>query len=176
MAALEAAVDDVGDDAVARQPAGGRVSRGGRPLPRHDVVARRLGRLRRHPEPDGGLERHGGVGGHQVRVGEDAGADGLAGGPVVVVVGYLDGPAAVVLLPRGARPLGAGLAVVRPRRAALLLLEAVAPGVGPVGRRRPPARRLVRRLRQERRQAPARASARRAPPWCRSPGTRWPPR
>jgi hypothetical protein len=52
------------------------------------VVARGLGRLRRHPEPDGRLEgRHDGVAGHQVRVAEQVDGDGLRhpGLPAVLV-------------------------------------------------------------------------------------------
>lgn len=60
----------------------------------------------------------------------------------------MDGAAAVVLAAGGARPLRRGLAVVG--RRVLLLLEAVAPGEGAVGRGRPPAGGLVGGLAQER--------------------------
>jgi hypothetical protein len=66
--------------------------------------------------------------------------------------GDLDGAAAEVLLAGRARPLRPRLAVVRRRVA--LLLEAVTPREGPVGRGRPPARGLVGGLAQERRDLP----------------------
>jgi hypothetical protein len=151
-AALDA-VDDVGDDAVARKPPRGLVGGRGGPLLGGHVVARRLGRLRRHPEPDGRLEGDDGVRRHQLRVAQQVLGDGrvLPGRPVVVVVGELDGPAAEVLLAGDARPLGVlarHVAVVG--GGAVLLLVAVAPGEGAVGRVRPAARGLMPRLPQER--------------------------
>uniref|UniRef100_A0A0E0HVR1 Uncharacterized protein n=1 Tax=Oryza nivara TaxID=4536 RepID=A0A0E0HVR1_ORYNI len=148
VAALHAAVDDVGHHAVARHAPRRLVVAVGRPLPCHHRVARRLGRLRRHPEPERRLEGDGGVRRHQVRVAQQVGADGLPRRAVVVVVGDLDGSPAVVLLAGGARPLRLGLAVCG-GVAVVLLLEAVAPGVGAVGRRGPAAGGLVGRLRQE---------------------------
>ncbi|RZS15902.1 hypothetical protein BHM03_00047822 [Ensete ventricosum] len=83
--ALQPAIDDVGDDTVARKPSGRPVGVGWRPPPGYHVVARRLGRLRGHPEPQSRLEGDGRVGGHQVWVVEQVGADGSPGRPVVVV-------------------------------------------------------------------------------------------
>lgn len=62
-AALEAAVDDVRHSAVAGEAAGGLIGGGGSPSTGDDVVGGRLGRLRRHPEPDGSLEGDDGVSG-----------------------------------------------------------------------------------------------------------------
>jgi hypothetical protein len=67
-AAVFGAVDDVGDGAVAGNPPRRRVGARRRPVAEDHVVARRLGRLRRHPEPDGRLEGDHRVRGHQVRV------------------------------------------------------------------------------------------------------------
>jgi hypothetical protein len=177
VAALEPAVDDVGDHAVPGRAAGRPVRGRGRPLARDHGVARRLVVPRRHPEPQRRLERHHRVRCHQVRVVQQVHADGAPRRPVVVVAGFgtkdlsglrfarnsrtilveidyyylqgeLDGAAAEVLLARRARPLWPRLAVVGRRLA--LLLEAVAPGKGPVGRARPPAGCLVGGLAQER--------------------------
>jgi hypothetical protein len=143
------AVDDVGGDAVPRQGPRGHVGGGGPPLARHHVVARRLGGLRRHPEPDGRLEGDEGVVGHQLRVVQQVQAPHvLPGLAVVVVPGELHGTPAVVLLAGCAGPPVAGLAVVVAGAQILRqLLEAVAPGVGAAVRVRAPARGQVRRLR-----------------------------
>jgi hypothetical protein len=81
VAALEPAVDDVGDDAVAGDTFDGLVRRRGGPLGGDGGMPGGLGGLLRHPEPDGGLEGDSGVDGDEVRVIEQVGADGLPGGP-----------------------------------------------------------------------------------------------
>jgi hypothetical protein len=68
-AALQPAVDDVGDHAVPGYPPRGGVRGRRRPVAEDDVVARRLGRLRRHPETERRLERDNRVRRHLVRSG-----------------------------------------------------------------------------------------------------------
>uniref|UniRef100_K3Z7K2 Uncharacterized protein n=1 Tax=Setaria italica TaxID=4555 RepID=K3Z7K2_SETIT len=144
--ALDPAVDDVGRQPEPRRPVLRQVVAAGPVAPHHHVVARRLGRPRRHPEPQRRLERHLRVARHHLRLPQPVEAHRLARRPVVV----LDGSAAMVGLAEDARPVGVvGVAVVALR--VDLLLEAEAPREGPVGRRRPPAGRLVGDLRQERR-------------------------
>ena len=58
-----------------------------------------------HPEPERRLERHHGVLRHRLRALQPVEADALARRPVVVVPRDLQRPTAVVLRPRGARPL-----------------------------------------------------------------------
>ena len=150
--ALESAIDD-----VRRQPEPGRRPvrrRVGprRPVPpRHHVVARvRLRRRpRRHPEPQRRLERHHGVAGDHLRLPEPVEPHRLAGRPVVEVPRQLDGAAAMVRLAGEARPPrgDGGVAVVARRLE--LLLEAEAPGVGPIGGGGPAAGGLVGDLREE---------------------------
>lgn len=136
--ALEPAVDDVGDEPESRRPVGGEVGGRGAVLPDHDLVARRLGPTRRHPEPERRPERRLGAVGHHLRVAQAVEAQRPPRRPVVEVPGQLDGAPAVVGLARVARPLLVrGVAVVAPR--ADLLLIAQAPRVVPVRRRRPAA-------------------------------------
>jgi hypothetical protein len=72
--ALESAVDDVGDHAaIPRHPPRGGVCGRRRPVAEDHVVARRLGRLRRHPEPERRLERD-----HRVRVAHQVHAQRVA--------------------------------------------------------------------------------------------------
>jgi hypothetical protein len=146
--ALEAAVDDVGDEAKAGRPVGRGVGGRGAVLSDHDLVARRLGAARRHPEPERRPERGLGAVGHQLRVAQAVEAQRLARRPVVEVPGELDGAPPVVGLARVARPLLVRRVAVVARRPDLLLV-AQAPRVLAVRRRRPPACGLVRDLREE---------------------------
>ena len=83
--ALKPAVDDVGDHAVAGLPSSGDVCGGWPPCSGDDVVGRRLGRLRGHPEPERRLEGYDCVGRNKVRIGEKSLAYCSPGWPVVVV-------------------------------------------------------------------------------------------
>lgn len=94
--ALEPAVDDVGGEPEPRRPVGLLVGLGGHVPPQHHVVARRLGLLRRHPEPQRRLERHIRIARHHLRVPQPVEAQRLPRRPVVVVPGELHGSAAVV--------------------------------------------------------------------------------
>jgi hypothetical protein len=146
--ALEPAVDDVGDEPEPRRPVGGEIGGRGAVLPDHDLVARRLGAARRHPEPQRRPERRLGAVGHHLRVAQAVEAQRAPRRPVVEVPRQLDGAPAVVGPARVARPLRVrGVAVVA--RRADLLLEAQAPRVLAVRRRGPAARGLVRDLREE---------------------------
>ena len=84
-AALKPPIDDLSDHAVAGLSSGGDVCGGRRPCSGDDVVSRRLGRLRGHPEPEGRLEGDDCVGGNQVRVGQEGRPDRFPGWSVVVV-------------------------------------------------------------------------------------------
>ena len=77
-----------------------------------------------HPEPQGGLEGDDDVVGHRLRRVQAVEPDALPGGSVVVVPGELERPAAVVALPRNARPLRVVLVAVVLRRAIDLLYVA----------------------------------------------------
>lgn len=126
--ALETTVDNVGDESITGRAVGSHVIRGRNVGANHDVVARGLGGPRGHPEPNGGLE---GVVGDDLRGAEAVEAKGPAGGAVVVVLGELDGAAALVGLAGEAGPLGVrGVAVVA--LWANLLLETEAPSVGTI--------------------------------------------
>lgn len=83
--ALKPSVYDVGDRPVPGQPTSRTIPGRRAPPPRDDVVAGGLGRLRRHPEPQGCLEGYHCVIGHQVRVVEQVHSYGPPALSVVVV-------------------------------------------------------------------------------------------
>jgi len=145
-AALQASVDDVRHSAVAWKPPGGDIGGGGSPLRGDDVVGGRLGGLRGHPEPDGGLEGDDGVGGDEIRVVDQIHSNCISALTVVVVPGYLDRTPAIVLLARSAGELGGWGAV---GAWVLLSHEAVTPCVWSVRCRGPSPGCFVRRLPQE---------------------------
>ena len=83
--AFDPAVDDVGDDTVARGPASRPVSLGGRPLAYDDVVAGGLVSLWCHPKPYGCFERHHRVSGHKIRIVYQVKSYCFARLPIVVI-------------------------------------------------------------------------------------------